>query len=54
MNLVTQSTPSEISDQSKKISTTFESSGTGSDYQVKTLQISLKDKPGVYGMYVAT
>ena len=52
MNLASQSTLSEISDHNKKISTTFGSSGTGGDYPAKTLQISLEDKPGVYGMYI--
>ena len=48
MHLASQSTPNKVSDCDKNVST---ASTTGGDYSSKTLEISLKDKSEVFGMY---
>lgn len=55
MDLASQSTSSETSGHSKKISTTsFGSNTTGGDYLSTTLERTLKDKSEIFGMFVLT
>lgn len=49
---MSQSTSSEVSGHSKKISTTSFGSTTGGDYLSTTLERSLKDKSEVFGKYL--